>query len=683
MSKYLEWNDAIARHFFSPDRADEAVWLYVNEELIADLGQHIGSGAAGFVEAVKTGPPWVTATGLCQRALHTLKGWRDRGLELPPYLGYLGLFVLAAGLEGDFSQREYYPRLRSLLGDPDVDAGTLPSFDRMWELWVDLETWSTRDRNGEFGVFTFRIAGKKSHIGLPIAQTILSEDERRALPRMFAEAGLDPTAAPPDDELTRMLRGGAELRKRTRELVRTRRDAESYAVLLDTVADELAAWDGTYEERPEGEAPARKAGFGTLRLCARLDRTAQRLSVSFRCRLKQEFPSAGLHLRGAGLPSLSCFDSGLPGWSMPLVVAETGDQFDSAKVDWREGFSLSEESLRWRFGLPGRRVRVLIDGRTEGLPGLVEVRQVPRGQKVYFLYMQTDWTKLAGWAEQECIEFSQVEIDAGLPDGWRLASCSGVVGDKLVRSEFPELSLAERVQLALVGGIRSGPGLGFFRFALPSVVVEGGDGKESVVCNGQVLAPAPGTRSYSIPDGLPVETRIAVEIVRDGQPVKGRSLYLTGEFEWRLMQPERGLNLLGRPATGESSVIAGALLSGRRVPVDAFSPPVMLTPGIDRNAPRILLIGRTPGQICSWPGDPDPDWSPVWAVPMKRRGHAVYCAGSIEGASPEMADPGNDPDRVRLWKLTLWHRRRRIKAPDEDPALAALWNLYVEAARRV
>lgn len=420
MSVYLEWNDAIAGHFFTRDRAGQPVWLYVNDELVTELGTRLGGDRAVFVEAVKAGPPWATAAGLCQRALQALEAWRDRGLEFPPYVGYLGLFVLAAGIEGDFSQREYYPRLRWLLGEQDIDAGTLPSFNRMLELWDDLETWSTRDRQGALGVFTARIAGNKIHIGLPIAQTVLSEDERRALPGLFAEAGLDPTAAPPDDELARMLRGATILRNRTRELVRTRRDLERYEVLLDTVIEELAVWDGTFDEPSDEGAPARKTAFGSLRLCVRLDRTAARLSTSFRCRMNQEFPEEGFLLKGAGSPELSCCDSGLPGWSQSLVEAETGNQFDAASVDWKDGLSLRAENLGWRFAFPGRRVRVLIPGRSEGLPDLVEVCKIQRGQPLYFLYREVDWPRLAVWAEDECLGFRSVEVR----EGFRVAGSS-------------------------------------------------------------------------------------------------------------------------------------------------------------------------------------------------------------------------------------------------------------------
>jgi hypothetical protein len=563
MTAYMKWNDALARHFFRPEMGGQVVWLYVTDGLIGELGSRDGETVAAFVDAVKEGAPWVATGSICQRAVRAYEGWRDRGLEYPPYVGYLSLFVLAAGLEGDFARHAYYPRLRALL--EEHGEGGLPSFARMLELWDDLEQWSTQDRSGELGLFEARIVGEHIHVGLPIAQTILSEDERRALPKMFADAGLDPTSPPPDDELARMLRAqvGTVLRPRTRELVRTRRDPESYAVLLDTVVEELAAWDGSYADELESEASARtNRRFGSLRLCVDFDHVSGRLRSSLRCRLRREFPDGGLLLRARGLPLLSCLETGLPGWSSPLVDSGTEEQFDASVVDWSEGLPLTEERLGWRFGLSHRSVRVLVNGVAEGLPGLVEVGQVPRSQPVYFLYRDLDWPRLEEWAEHECRGFRTHPAREGMRPGWQFASCTEVNGDKRVRSSFPELALSERVRLSLVGGIRSDQGPNFFPFALPSVALEGGDGREAILCNGQVLAAAEVGRSYVLPDGLPKESRIRLEARRDGQILKRLSIYVTGEFEWRHETPEQLSDGWGGPAADDGAGAAGALTLG-------------------------------------------------------------------------------------------------------------------------
>ena len=124
-------------------------------------------------------------------------------MRYPPYLAYLALFVLAGGHEGTFDPRSYYPRLWELLDEPGT--GTPPSFDRMLELWDDLERWSVHDCQGDLGIFEARIVGGKIHIGLPLAQTVLTESERSALPSVFAAAGLEAGSLPSDRELRRAL----------------------------------------------------------------------------------------------------------------------------------------------------------------------------------------------------------------------------------------------------------------------------------------------------------------------------------------------------------------------------------------------------------------------------------------------------------------------------------------------
>lgn len=184
---YLSWNDLIASCFFRPEMGGRTVHLYVTEELIADLGQSNGADFQDFIEAIKIGPPWVTRQGLCQKALQSMRNWRQRRLFYPPYIGYLALFVLAAGREGDFATHAYYPRLRTLIGE-EPSTGQYPSFSQMRELWDDLEHWSNEDKSGELGIFNSNIAGKRIHIGLPIIQTFLTEQELKALPAIFAEA---------------------------------------------------------------------------------------------------------------------------------------------------------------------------------------------------------------------------------------------------------------------------------------------------------------------------------------------------------------------------------------------------------------------------------------------------------------------------------------------------------------
>lgn len=281
MSSYLKWNETLTAYFFNSGRAGQPVHLEVSEDLISRLYRSFGAHDLRFVEAVKQGPPWATREGFCQRALQASESWRARDLDYPPYVAYLCLFVLAAGLGGEFAPHAYYPRLRRLLRLPD--GGMLPSFDRMFELWEDLEQWSILDRGGEVGLFKAQIAGEWAHVGYPIAQTVLSEPERKALPAIFAEAAVDPTSTPPAAELARLLRlhDGGRLRARTRNLISNRHDEERYKALLDTVAEELAGWDGTIPGPVTNGDTGETRSFAPLRLClVGIDFVARQLLIS-------------------------------------------------------------------------------------------------------------------------------------------------------------------------------------------------------------------------------------------------------------------------------------------------------------------------------------------------------------------------------------------------------------------
>ena len=174
------------------------------------------------METAKRGHPWCRPEiqNLCLGALDCLDGWRGRSLQYPPYLPYLGLFVLAAGKEGEFAPHAYYPRLRQVLDE--TGSGTYPRFEKMRPLWDDLERWANEDMEGSLGSFTVRVAGSCSHVGVPFAQTVLSEQERGALAQVFAAAHLDPNALPGDAELGRLLstHGIHHLHRRTLKILR-------------------------------------------------------------------------------------------------------------------------------------------------------------------------------------------------------------------------------------------------------------------------------------------------------------------------------------------------------------------------------------------------------------------------------------------------------------------------------
>lgn|GEM_PF-847581 len=675
-SPYLSWNDALAARFFCPEVAGQPVYLFVTDDTLREIGQALGGGKSEFLAAVRAGPVGVTRAGHCQRALQVADRWRERGLRYPPYIAYLSLFVLAGGHEGEFDPRSYYPRLWELLGE--AEQGTPPSFDRMLELWDDLEKWSVHDMGGALGLFEERIVGGKIHIGLPLAQTMLTEDERRALPRIFASAGLQPGSLPSDREIRRALtvHGRSSLHRRT--LSALAHDSASFiAALLDVVSDEFLSWDGEIPEERAERGGKREVSAG-LRLCLSLDRVSRTVRPSLRCRSKSEFPEAGLLLSGSPMvESLTCGEF-VPGWSSPLASAAAGADFGPSGGVWDEGLVLTDTSAGWTLRLQRSSIRVFVDGRREQLPGLVETLDVPRSRSFYIAFRETLEPALEHWVGSGCRGWQRIEVTTGLPSGWLLASIEEAITDDGPRAIDDRLGFPDRRTLRFTGGIPAAVRSTFFSFAPPHVVLEGAQAGDSVVCNGSPLheeEAAPGL--YSLPQGLPVDTRVGIEACHADEVIKRRSLYLVSGAPWQFTTPLATLDGYGRRLSDGDEGIAGAAVPAADRP--DLPADLLRTPGLGAGATRVFFLGRIPGRVAVWPREPLPDWQPVWAVPLHRRGRALFCGDSLDEAEPKVGQVG-ECDRITLWCTVFFRWGERI-TPPREPALRSLWNLYRKAAR--
>ena len=683
MNTYLRWNDAIAAHFFNQDMDGRNVYIYVNQGLVSELEQELESEAGKFLAVVKDGPPWAYSQSICQCALQTYTDWRDRGLHFPPYIAYLGLFVLAGGADGDFSPNAYYPRLRELL--KDSGQGTIPSFDRMWQLWEDLEEWSVFDRKGELGIFRARIFGEKVHIGYPLAQSMLTEQERKALPRIFYEMGFDPTSTPPADELARALRSPTAklfLRSRTVRLVENRRDADLYTAMLGIVADELAEWDGDVDIGPSGLE--KRIASANLRICLEVDGVSGRANASIRCKVNREFPEEGLILDVPSLNGRFRAEEYSDGWSLPIRSNDTEEVLDASLLNWYNGLTMRSSSSDWQLKLPGRRIRIFMEGTSEGIPGLVEIHALPQGQSFYLAYPENLCPHLERWtSSSQCQGFREFEDIQGLPSAWRFASVEGAIGDEEIK-DF--LSFSPSVRLRLMGGIRSNRGNNFFNFAPPvSVKVDGGVSNLDLYCNNQRLPPHKSGGVFALPQELPTESRIVLEARSNDSVLVQQSLFLTGDFRPGLQGVGLSLDSTGSKIESDTDClsIAGAYVRGR-LP-DQPDSVVELLEDLEAEVGNMkgFLIGKVPGQVVEWPSESLPSsWRPVWAIAKERRKRKVTFLGeSLESSSPSLL-AAMDKRKIRTWKQILWYQRRQIDPP-VLPAVCALWKQFQEVARNV
>lgn len=676
---YLWWNDTLASHFFNESMSGQPVNLFVTRELIQDIGRDRRLHLPDFIEAVNNGPKWAPHGRICEKASAILDNWRRRNLDYPPYVAYLALFVLAAGHEGDFAANAYYPRLRELLGQKP-ETGTYPGYQEMRRLWEDLEQWSVSDKQGNWGVFTVRIAGSRAHVGLPIAQVILSEHERQELPDIFADSYLDPGLPYSDSELAYALKrySSGRLTSSTLAILNSQNaETSRFDTLLETVREEFAKWDGSSESAVTSNDNKSVRVNGGLRLRLIVDRTAARVRATLHCHLNRDFPEDGLVVSCKGLGSFSC-EENLEGWSTPLVSLYNDQELDALKLGWAKEIELREKNLGWSFRLPARDIRLFASGAVLGLHGYVEVNNLSNLQEFLVACAPVHAEKIRTWGDKSCKQLAELNIQSGLPNGWRLFSGKEPTSDAGISEISPNLAFSSTVRIALRNGIRMGKGNTFFSFGIPDVGIEGGNGQEQVLCEGRELIASPDTRLYKLPGDLPLASRITIVVCRGGEILRRESLYLQSDTGWPQCNPVKLFDPFGKPVTNgsaDSGSFAGAWCNHK-----PDSPAPYIYPmGSGRNIVT-YFIGSEPGQIVRWPKEPMPvDWSPVWAVIMRRRGKVVFCG--LDLVPPSSRTQKNvSRAKKKEWVDVLWYERRRVQAPSL-PRLREMWQRYVKAAQ--
>jgi len=680
---YLEWNDSIARHFFNEENAGKEILLYVNDEILTEIGRANGCDVDDFVISVKKGPPWISRSGFCQKALEAFRGWRERGREYPPYISYLACFVLAAGIHGDFDPRSYYPRLRQLLGETDGTGG-LPSFDRMLLLWDDLEKWSVEDKHEELGRFVARIRGGWWKVGLPLAQTVISKDEQRRLPVLFEAAGLDPSAPPSEKVMLKLMHyyGDRVFEMKTLKVLRIEKgdDIILKNSLIEMVLAELEEWDGTVQldeaEAPREEHAVRAINSG-LRTCIKYDPLSRKVKCTLRLKANRDIPVGGLAFKCEQFPGETFYcEDAYQGWSKNLKNEES-KILDASALDWTGGMMFEDSKNNWRASLRGDSVRLFASGKAEGLPGWVETNRLERGVPFFISVFGTAAGKVRAWGQANCTSFEELEV-SGLPPGWLLfkglnasSSCE----------DIDVLSVSSSVRLLLRGGVKLRKGNTYLYTAQPLIVLENAAEEATVTANGKVLRnEKDNLRAWKLPSDIPPNEIIRIE-ANTGQDELRKILRLeeprlSGSFD---ETPWRGTDGVFVPDSSDCTRMRGAVVETTGNGLPSF------TPRPEHSTPRILL-GNIPGQVVKWPKDPlPPDWEPVWSI--RRTGRNKWrvscCRRSLACVPcPDLTVRAGKEKDVKKWKECIWVRRKKTNVP-ELPAIRQRWLEFREAARNV
>ena len=669
---YLEWNDSIAEKIFSPAREDEAVLVTVGRDLIEEIGDF-----DDYMNALRKGPPWCrdhqNPKSLCVRTLDAYDDWRSkRPEEYPPYIAYLGIFVVAAQ---DSQEDGYWESLERLI--TPLKVGSSPHKKKVTEdVWGDLEIWSLDDRNGDLGNFEnkFRIQ-EYLNVGLIRAQTIIRPNDSERLPNEFYESGLDPTVTPSSNELRKIASSVSPMLKRFVG------SEEKWPLLEIILRSHFEKWDGLPSvDNYHGESRPR----GTLLLSIRRHSRTGALILGLRSKTMFEYPAEGFQLKKEGTESPWLAKAQRHQLSR-IIVDTDGAPYEVTEADLSQNPVFFSSDIR--FTLLNGPIRVFVPGRNQGIDGHLETRQVPDSGPMLLL--------VADAVKDQLLQFErdfyalQVRPLQGQLDGWHLFSCKGVLDNKQLKTQFSCFDVRPLESPRLVGGIKARRGSRtFMSFGPPRLELPSSCESEELSVwlswNGKRV-PVDGPDESGIRESathLPINQELSIKIEGEGAPLFQPLVFL-------LVQKLDLGRLSQNPQISASGVFVprtvqeGARVSGPIVKDGALVKREDITLMYEEliGSETVVFLGRDPNRHSVWPDRPPPAWEAVWVVSyepnVENRPRLVFTNPPPERCSPGLPNK-NEPTHRKWVKCILDTDANNDVVKDERDG--ELWQRYVEAA---
>ena len=689
---YLDWNNKIAQYFFKPEKIGHRIWFSVERDIIEKIATENNVSFDNFIEMVKKGPSECIHQGqqkICAKAYNIFKKW-DRKSEYPPYIAYLALFVLAVnhGDSDDFSEINYYGRLRDILNEKST-LGQYPSFDKMLELWDDLEKWSLEDKKGGFGEFSNDIYGNKIHVGIPFYQVVLTDKNKNELPKIFLKMGWDSNSKPTEEETLKALKYNKNLLSgRTVKRIENGKP-EFLSILTDRVLEELRE----YEEELEIEKGQESIKKGSIILCLEMDNLAKKINFYFRCKGRK-----------AGLPDE---DFILKNNTHKWKVSTSPDSIISEKikdyniVDWKQDFSATAENQKYKFIYKGAQYKIFTSAEEFEISGWIS-GQRPMLEKLFYLAVYKDlFDKVKKWGKNECEKCEIIKFSS-LPKNWHLFEIKGIKGDKLIKDIIPVLSIDKKQRIQFEEGIRPSRGNKFFDFASPKISITGGINPPRYLYwskgdeQGMPLIPSIQDRHiFFLPKNIPIEERIKVS---DRRSI---STSTEDKIEQSFILIKTQLKMFSNYLDGLKIDKFGCFYLNEKISEDqndfkisslqgAYGPGLQSIANFQRfphlllsEMKKVYLIGKKMGEIIVFPNEPLPDsWIPCWMIQRQswKKFQAYFLGNKKVSISKNDFQNTIKKDKIHLWKKIVYRKRKQIKP---DKRYKKNWKSFLEEVKNV
>lgn len=247
------WSRALAENFFGEDLGQLPVLFFVDEDVLAALHpsrdrEQATQSLAAAVQAELCPPE---RNGVFHAIERCGRKWKTSGGQgEPPFLHLLALCVLAASRmgTGNVAPTNYRHHLAGLLDLPDneMPAGFRESLYIMWD-W--LRWWLDDLHDGELGLCTVAPDPHRSHIGLPLSQTLFRTADAGRLDGFFRWIDLQPGEAIDEDAMLAYFRVWAPGRGLSDGALRMLENDDLAGTIQRILTGYARNWDGTRSNR--------------------------------------------------------------------------------------------------------------------------------------------------------------------------------------------------------------------------------------------------------------------------------------------------------------------------------------------------------------------------------------------------------------------------------------------------
>jgi len=676
---YADWADLLGRHFFHEGRDGQPVTFFVDDELLARLGDFDDPerAAASLASALNSRLAPDSYGRRFNKIDEECTTWKVRGAEgYPPSLPLLATAVLAGtrmARERGIAPNNYWKRFRDLL-ELQASNDLKGINDVLPGLWKQLTWWLDDHHHGRLGRSTVEEDSWWTIIGFALSQALFRESDRQHLTDLFRKIGLAPAEESSPRELLQYFKAwapGSPLSLGAKHMAADDRYDERLTAIL---IDEASRWDGVLRDE-------RGRKLGSLLVAYE---PAPRPTYALAAERPVGFPDSAVFSTNSDSHQLT---SSVDGW------------YDET---WRLDSSWLTSGLRLEsddFILVYRPSPVVPLARNRVLGCWASVARIEPGEKYVVLVDHSQAQAVEIFLKEHAREEWRKEGGAFAPEGWHLFT-DVVIEESL--AEIPSGPLAVlapklRERPTLKGGLLVDGAVSLYLCGgepdlwLPSLLdpatvvrVDGAamDARAGQRISLSVLRLSAGTHEVTV--GAATLRFATTREFRDRTPIEAGTLgYVLTARGGSYAAVSAGAVSLGVDRADGEVAVAGAHLIGAKHDLPASQATIVLP----LHAQRYRMAGATPGEVIE-PREPtrpawldsaghgalypigfevSPGFDPVWIV-VERSGRITV---RLRSAIP----PGDDGGRIASLKINAWCNVFELD-PELDANGRELWARY-------